>query len=77
MAQPLARFASDCIDSRQPGAKILNLQALKRNTTDNSCIFCRMSYFRANEIFGVWPFIMLEIGAGWPEKFVRFFLPDC
>jgi len=32
-----------------------------------------MSQFLANEIFSDEPFIMLEIGGGWPEKFVRFF----
>jgi len=47
----------------------------KRNAIAISRVFYNLTDFWANEIFSVGAFIMLEIGDGWWEEFVRFFDP--
>jgi len=43
----------------------------KRNEIRISRFFYKMSDFPSNEIFSAWPFIMLWIDGGWPEKLTR------
>jgi hypothetical protein len=44
---------------------------VKRIAVDIYFVFYKMSQFQANELFCDRPFIMLQIDAGCPEKFVR------
>jgi hypothetical protein len=52
--------------------QVFENKELKRNTIAISLVFYNISELRANEIFGVEPFVMLKIVRVGREKFVRF-----
>jgi hypothetical protein len=49
----------------------LENKEFKRNAIDISLVFYKMSHFLANELFRVWPFIMLQMGGPLRERLVR------
>jgi len=51
----------------------LETKEVKRNAIDMLCVFYKMSLFRANEIFSIWPFSLLQIGGHWMERLAHIF----
>jgi hypothetical protein len=45
--------------------------SLKRIAINISRVFYKINHFTATESFCNRPFIILKLGGGWPEKFVR------